>query len=240
MSAKILPKRQFTSEEDATWATIMNIHYPRHKEQIHPLFMSGLSSLQIDRQRIPDLDLISDRLRRLTGWSAVFVEGLESWESFCQLLAQKKFPVGRFIRDGSDLNYTPAPDVVHDLYGHLPFLASERYANFIHRFCETAMKYMREPVISRQFERVFWFTAEFALIETPNGRRIFGAGIASSVGECEYALSNKPQVLPFHIDTIRRQEYRTDEMQKTLFLLQSPEQLFFSLAALEHAARGGI
>src|SRR5690606_15424168 len=99
-------------------------------------------------------------------------------------------------------------------------------------FGEVSMAFADRPDLFRQFERFFWFTAEFALVKTQQGIRIFGAGIASSTGECNYALSGKPEVRPFDIDAIRKQEYRIDEMQKVLFLLESPEQLYTSLGEL--------
>ena len=89
----------------------------------------------------------------------------------------------------------------------------------------------REDLL-RQFERFFWFTIEFGLIKTNEGVRVFGAGIASSTGECAYALSDEPEVVPFDIDLIRKQEFRIDQMQKKLFLLESEEQLYSSLDEL--------
>ena len=201
------------------------------------MFMDGLKKLGMDASDIPDLDAINARLQPMTGWRGVFVEGLEDGASFYQLLRDRQFPIGQFVRDKGDLNYTPAPDVVHDLYGHIPFFANPDYAEYCARFGEAACRYLNDRDRFRQFERFFWFTVEFSLVETPAGRRIFGAGIASSIGECEYALSDQPQVEAFDIDRIRLQEFRIDEMQKKLFLLKSPEQLFGSLQELEQRVR---
>lgn len=173
----------------------------------------------------------------MTGWEGVYVEGFENGESFYRLLSEKKFPIGNFIRDQQDLNYTPEPDVVHDFYGHIPFYADAEYADFNQRFGATAIQYVSQPEKFRQFERFFWFTCEFGLIETEQGRKIFGAGIASSIGECEYALSSKPEILPFDVDVIRRQEFRIDEMQKRLFILKNTKQLYDSLKELESHVR---
>jgi phenylalanine-4-hydroxylase len=81
------------------------------------------------------------------------------------------------------------------------------------------------------WERFFWFTLEFALCETPEGLRIFGAGIASSFGECAYALDERrgPERVHYSVDDVIHQEYRIDEMQKKLYVLRSPEELYESL-----------
>ncbi len=227
--------KDFTPNEHRVWKTLFERQSVKRGEQIIPEFTNGLTALGIGAERIPDLASVNLRLRELTGWEGVAVEGLEDGKSFYGLLADRKFPIGNFIRAEEDISYTPAPDVFHDLYGHLPFYADQSYANFSEEFGKRASKYKDDPKILREFERYFWFTVEFGLIETPSGRRIFGAGIASSHGECEYALSTAPVVAPFDIEAIRAQEFRIDTYQQKLFLLNSQEQLYRSLDAFEKA-----
>ena len=112
------------------------------------------------------------------------------------------------------------------------FLFTQDYADFCQRYGELACEFLDREDLLRQFERFFWFTIEFGLINTPDGKRIFGAGIVSSIGECDYALSDGPEVLPFDVDVIRNQEFRIDQMQKRLFMLESTEQLYSSLETL--------
>lgn len=200
---------------------------------MHPMFMRGLEQLGLDRETIPQLDDVNAKLSALTGWRGVFVKGLEDGNGFYRLLRDRKFPIGNFVRDRRDLNYTPEPDIVHDLYGHIPFHADAAYADYCQRYGELACRYLDDPVRLRRLERYFWFTIEFGLVDLPIGRRIFGAGIASSVGECVYALSGEPEVLPFDVETICAQEFRIDQMQKRLFVLQSPQQLYDSFSKLQ-------
>lgn len=94
-----------------------------------------------------------------------------------------------------------------------------------------------DPVRLRRLERYFWFTIEFGLVETRQGRRIFGAGIASSIGECEYALSGQPEVVPFDVETLCATEFRIDMMQRRLFVLSSEEQLYGSFERLRAVVR---
>ena len=234
---QLSPPRNFTEAEQLTWADIISIQRPRRERQMHPLFMQGIAKLDMDVDRIPNLEKINRKLKSLTGWTGVLVEGLEDGASFYSMLRDRQFPIGNFIRDRGDLNYTPAPDIVHDLYGHIPFFADADYADFCQRFGALAARAAHIPEHLVQYERVFWFTIEFGLIETINGRRIFGAGIASSIGECEYALSNKPQVVPFDLEVIRRQDFRIDQMQTKLFLLNDTRQLYGCLGELEQAVR---
>lgn len=229
---KEVPLRQYSKNEHETWRMLFSRLSPKRSKQIHPIFLDGLDALKIKEDGIPDLTEVNSILKRKTGFIGVPVEGLEEAGSFFSMLAKRKFPIGNFIRDRTDLSYTPAPDVFHDLYGHLPFLADEQYADFCHEFGVEASHYIGCPLILRQFERLFWFGVEFPLIKTTEGLRIFGGGIASSVTECDYALSRKPKVIPFDLDAIRFHDYKIDELQAEIFCLTSPEQLYASVMAL--------
>jgi len=229
---EISTKRKFTEEETATWWAVLRGHEKKRSFQVDSLFQEGIDFLGITPERIPELDEINEKLKSKTGFQGVYVKGLEDGASFYPMLKERMFPIGNFVRDKSDLNYTPEPDIIHDLYGHMPFFANPDYADYCQRFGEAASRFKDDPERLRQFERFFWFTVEFGLIHTPQGRRIFGAGIASSLGECEFALSELPEVVKFDLDQIRNQEFRIDEMQKRLFILESRKALYESLPEL--------
>lgn len=229
---KEMAARDFGPEGRKTWKLIISDHRLKRKNQVCDIFLKGVEILGIKEDQIPSLEEINKILQKCSGFRGVFVEGLEEGASFYKMLAERKFPIGNFIRSSKDLGYTPAPDIVHDLYGHLPFFTDKAYGDFCQSLGFAACQYLHKPNILRQFERFFWFTIEFGLLKTEKGLRIFGAGIASSTGECEYALSGAPQVLPFDVDLIRRQEFRIDVMQPKLFCLESPGQLYESLPEL--------
>lgn len=102
----------------------------------------GLKRLGISRDEIPDIDLVNRHLMDLTGWRGVPVAGLDGGNSFYPTLARREFPLGNFIRDRDSLGYTPAPDIFHDLYGHIPFLADPDYATFCETCGKMASKYV--------------------------------------------------------------------------------------------------
>lgn len=227
----------FDQTAHATWGALFQGTARSRADQAHPLFVRGLEKLGMDGRGIPDLATLNGRLMALTGWQMVPVEGLEGPREFFRELHEQKFPVGNFIRSAQDLAYTPAPDVFHDVYGHIPFIADRDYAAFCQEFGTRALPYLDAPELLRQFERLFWFGVEFPLIETALGRRIFGGGILSSSKECDYCLSPQPEVRPFDVEAIRSQEYRIDQIQPLLFSLASPEQLYGSLEGFDPARR---
>lgn len=230
---------RFTAEDDQTWRMLFSRLDDIRPRVAHPLFVEGLAKLGMTNEKIPSLKEVNSRLKALTGWQAVPVEGLESGESFYPALARREFPVGNFIRDRQDLGYTPAPDIFHDLYGHVPFFVDQNYAEFCQQYGELYLRHIAFPERRLQLERFFWFTIEFGLIDLKGlGRRIFGGGILSSLSECQHSLSAEVTVTPFTIAEICAQDYRIDIMQPKLFVLQSEDQLYQSLSDLErHVTR---
>ena len=78
------------------------------------------------------------------------------------------------------------------------------------------------------------------MVETAQGRRIFGGGILSSYGESDFALSAEPEVLPFNPEAIVDRPYKIDEFQKTIFCLRSPQQLYNCLDDYERLVRARL
>ena len=71
---------------------------------------------------------LNKKLKKLTGWS-VLSTGIqyEEDEQWLSSLAKKTIRITEYIRDKKNLNYTPLPDIFHDAFGHLPFLANKKY-----------------------------------------------------------------------------------------------------------------
>lgn len=227
--------KNFSAQEHATWKDLFSRQAPKRKEQIVELFDRGIHELGMTEERIPNLDQINQYLKPRTHFIGVAVTGFEDPKSFFPMLARGEFPVGNFIRDQRDINYTPAPDVFHDLYGHLPFFIDQDYAEFCRDFGRRGSKYLDDEQKLKQWDRLFWYTTEFGLLKTSKGIQIFGAGIASSYGECHYALDplHGPEIVDFDIEVIRHQDFKIDEMQKKLFLIHDLKDLYSCLDAFE-------
>lgn len=228
-------KAAFTEKDHAIWTSLFKAQNRLRAVQLDDIFISGLKALNITEDRIPDLESVNKNLKILTGWQGVYTKGFVDVADFFEMLTQKKFPVGAFIRNLDDSSYTPEPDVFHDLYGHLPFFADQAYAQFCFELGQRAVKYKSNSQIMTEFQRLFWFTIEFGLVRTVKGVRVLGAGIASSFSECAYALSEKPRVHLFNVDDIRRNDFRIDIIQEDLYLLNSREQLYTCLDDFERA-----
>jgi len=228
---------QFTDKDHQTWQKLFTAQSSLRDQQIAKPFSQGLRLLGIDETKIPEMNEVNSKLRVLTGWQGIYTRGFVEATDFFAMLANKKFPVGSFIRNLEASTYTPEPDVFHDLYGHLPFFADHAYADFCQEFGRRACKYKDSPQTLTEFQRLFWFTIEFALLKTAEGVRVFGAGITSSFSECAYALSDQPRLHSFNVEDIRRKDFRIDIIQEDLFLLESSQQLYSCLDDFERPYR---
>lgn len=215
----------YTDAENAVWKTLYNRQYPLVEQRAHEAYLKGLEVLGLNNERIPQCVEVSNILRDTTGWSVVPVEALISFESFFQLLADKKFPAASFIRIPAELDYLQEPDIFHELFGHCPMLTDPTFANFTHEYGKLGINATHKERV--YLARLYWFTVEFGLIQSALGPKIYGGGILSSYGETLYALdSDIPERRAFDILTILRTPYRYDIMQTVYYVLNSLDDLY--------------
>ncbi len=132
---------------------------------------------------IPRFDALNAVLQAATGWTLVGVQGLLPELDFFEHLANKRFPVTWWIRRPDQIDYIAEPDLFHDLFGHVPLLMNPLFADFMQAYGRGGVKAHGIGADALQnLTRLYWYTVEFGLIATPQGLRIFGAGIVSSKG----------------------------------------------------------
>jgi len=216
----------YTPKEHAVWDTLyarqMDVLPGRAAED----FLHGLTALNLDRGGIPKFEEISEELRALTGWSVVAVPGLVPDEVFFDHLANRRFPAGNFIRNADQLDYIQEPDVFHDVFGHVPMLTNPVFADYMEAYGKGGLRSLQYDAL-KNLAALYWYTVEFGLISTPEGLRIYGAGIVSSKSESIFALEDpSPNRIKFELERLMATDYRIDDFQQTYFAINSYEQLF--------------
>ena len=186
-------------------------------------YLEGTKKLRFSPDEIPHLKNLSHVFYETTGWKIARVPGLIHVDDFFGLLQKKIFPSTDYIRGKDELDYTPAPDLFHDIFGHMPLLTNKNFASFYRMFGEAALNAKGADRI--KLETLHWFTVEFGLIRNPAGMRIYGAGILSSLQEVQHALSDDVEVLDFDPERIITQEYDVWHLQPILFAINSFEEL---------------
>jgi phenylalanine-4-hydroxylase len=214
----------YSREEQETWRLL----YAR-QERLLPgraadEFLTGLKALALERERIPGLADVSRRLERATGWRIARTPGLLDAHDFFSHLARRIFPCTDYIRGQSELDYTPAPDCFHDIFGHTPMIMHPRFAAFYQKMGQAAL-HCRDARTEEGLTRIYWFTVEFGLVRNPGGLRIYGNGIISSFAETQFSLTGQAKKRTFVADEVARHPYDIWHLQGELFVVDSFEAL---------------
>jgi len=192
-------------------------------------FMEALAHLDFG-QDIPRFTDVNAKLRAATRWELVAVPGLVPDLVFFEHLANRRFPVTVWIRKPEEFDYIVEPDIFHDFFGHVPMLFNPVFADYMQSYGRGGIK-AHELGAIEMLSRLYWYTVEFGLIETPRGLRTYGAGILSSGGEISYCVeSPEPNRIGFDLLRIMRTNYKIDTYQETYFVIRDFEQLFEATA----------
>ncbi len=213
----------YPQSDHQTWKTLYERQMAALPNRICEEYINGVGKLNFTPERIPSLKELSNIFNRTTGWKVARVPGLIHEQDFFGLLRRKVFPSTDYIRGKEELDYTPAPDLFHDMFGHMPLLTDPNFASFYQMVGEAALNAQGET--RKELETLHWFTVEFGLIKKPEGMRIYGAGIISSKEEVKHALSDNVKVYAFDPDRIVKQEYDVWHLQPILFAIDSFQQL---------------
>ncbi len=213
----------YDEESHEIWGTLVERQMEQLPGRASTAYTKGLKVLGITPDRIPPLADLSRRLEEATGWQVARIPGLLHEKDFFNLLANRQFPSTDYVRGWDELDYTPAPDCFHDIFGHMPMLTQPDFADFYQMFGKAALNAKGKD--RPRLERFHWFTVEFGLLEEEEGTRLFGAGIVSSNEEVTHALSDKVKKHPFDPAHITEKDYEVYNLQDELFVMQSFEQL---------------
>ncbi len=133
------------------------------------------------------------------------------------------------MRGLHELDFTPEPDMFHDIFGHLPFMVLPAYTDLQEMFAPAFLRANKEQ--RENIKRLAWFSTEFGLIREGNEIKSFGAGLISSYSEIQHSLSGKVPILPFTIKNVIENEKAIYSFNEVLFVIESIDALKAELAS---------
>ena len=237
----------YDAAEDAVWADLVARQMPAAQAHMARPWLEGLARLDLPADRVPQCPEVSARLAPITGWRVEPVPALIGFAHFFAMLADRAFPAASFIRRREHFHYLEEPDIFHEIFGHAPLLADPAFAGFGHAIGQAGARAEKQDYA--WLIRLYWFTIEFGLIRQDGGLKALGSGLASSVTELPWSLSDGresgPEHRPFDIIDILRTPYRIDIHQPVYFVLDRAEDLFAAadrdlLADVAEARRLGL
>ena len=131
----------YTSVDHAVWRFIMRQNIFFLKEYAHKVYFQGLLNTGISFERIPRIQEMNDILAKI-GWGAVAVDGFIPPAAFMEFQAYKVLVIACDMRQIHHIEYTPAPDIVHEAAGHAPIIVDREYSEYLQRFGEVGAKAM--------------------------------------------------------------------------------------------------
>ncbi|HOD66910.1 MAG TPA: aromatic amino acid hydroxylase [candidate division Zixibacteria bacterium] len=131
----------YTPVDHAVWRYVMRQNYAFLKDHAHPAYVDGLRRTGIGIEKIPSIEDMNEILGRL-GWAAVPVDGFIPPAAFMEFQAHNVLVIAAAMRQIDHIEYTPAPDIIHEAAGHAPIIADPEYADYLRRIGAIGAKAM--------------------------------------------------------------------------------------------------
>jgi len=228
----------YTEAQHATWAELVSRRMPQLARHAAEEYLEGFAIIGLSESKLPNLADITSRLLPRTGWSTVPVSGFMPGPAFFDMLAARQFPTTTWLRKPDSLEYTPEPDIFHDVFGHVPMHAHPVFADFLAHYGQLCAGIESEATLER-IGRLFWYTVEFGLIRQHGRIKVYGSGLISSNGECTNVLEGHCEVRDFDLKTVLDTPVQVDKMHKLLFAIESFDQIYESLQRLTESMTNG-
>lgn len=213
-----IPEVDYTAEEHAVWRLVSAELGRKHERHACAAYRRGRDALALPRDRVPQLQLVSERLAGLTGFGIRPVRGLVPTRTFYGTLADRCFCATQYVRHHSVPYYTPEPDIIHEVIGHANMLADPALADLYQR-AGAASRRTTTPEALEVFSRVFWFSLEFGVVWEDGELRAYGAGLLSSYAEIEQFRD--AEIRPLDIAAMAVRRYDIARYQPVLFAARS-------------------
>lgn len=144
---------QYTPINQAVWRYVMRKNVDYLSKVAHESYLSGLQQTGISIDTIPSMYGMNRILKEI-GWAAVAVDGFIPPNAFMEFQAYKVLVIASDIRQLENIEYTPAPDIIHEGAGHAPIIASPDYAEYLRRFGEIGAKAISSAHDMEMYEAV--------------------------------------------------------------------------------------
>lgn len=228
----------YTGEQHGIWAELVGRALPELQKHAAREYLDGFQVIGLEKDRLPNLEAISARLAPRTGWNSTPVSGFLPAPAFFEMLATRRFPTTTWLRSRESLEYTPEPDIFHDVFGHVPMHAHPVFAEFLEHYGRVCASVTDAGVLEK-LGRLFWYTVEFGVIRQQNEIKVYGSGLISSHGECKNVIDGHCAIRDFLLDDVMETAVKVDELHKLLFAVSSFDQIYDAMHEAERRAMCG-
>ena len=233
---------EFSAEQHEIWAELFRRQEPKIRAHACSLYRRGFDLLELPAGHIPTLDRLNARIPAATGWTVVRTDvRFTDADDWYQFFDRKEFLITNYMRSWEELDWTPEPDMFHDIFGHLPYFMLPEYAElqemFAPAFLATDVDEEKEDI-----KRLAWYSTEFGMILEDEERKVFGTGLMSGGDEFTNAAEGNLTYEPFTLDNVLGKDKVMYEQHDLVYVIESLDQCKEELAKyfdpiLERAGR---
>jgi len=171
--------QDYTAINQAVWRYVMRKNVDYLSQVAHKSYVQGLAKTGIAIDHIPNMYGMNRILKDL-GWAAVAVDGFIPPAAFMEFHAYNVLVIASDIRQLDHIEYTPAPDIIHEGAGHAPIIANPEYSEYLRRFGEIGCKAVSSAKDFELYEAV----RHLSIIKEAHGTN------ASAIDEAEKKVEN--------------------------------------------------
>lgn len=255
-----------TQEEHNIWHRLSRRLIAPLDRYASRMYIQGVEAMGLSAAHWPNFAEFSPEVENASGWELVPVAGFLDEALFFELSAERKFPVTNIIRQSNRFEakyegvsianrdeYTPEPDIFHDIRGHAPYLMNREYGDFLFDVGQVGYELVRNErgfdsqLVAHNLKRLqnfAWWTYEFGVMKKqndPDGVRrsandtdheVYGSGILSSYDElmnvvaCSKGKSNASGLLPFDMHEVVMTRFDYSEIQDRYYVINSFSSLY--------------
>src|SRR5690606_37838496 len=155
---------EYTAIDQAVWRYVMRKNVDYLSKVAHSSYVDGLKKTGISIDHIPNMYGMNRILKEI-GWAAVAVDGFIPPSAFMEFQAYNVLVIASDIRQLENIDYTPAPDIMHEGAGHAPIIANPEYAEYLRRFGEIGCK----AISSAKDYELYNAVRELSILEEAEG-----------------------------------------------------------------------
>lgn len=219
---------EFNQDLHNIWQALYKQQLPGTSEYACEDYLNGFANLELPEDHIPTIKYLNEQITPRTGWRVErthvrYTDAVPWYHKFNKRI----FLVTDYMRSWEEIEWTPEPDMFHDIFGHLPFMTLPHYAELQDMFAPAflaANDNQRENI-----KRLAWFSTEFGLIRENGDLKIFGAGLISGNAEMENVIQGNVPLREFTIENVIRYDKAVWEQNSILFVFDSVGQLVAEL-----------
>lgn len=229
VKGSIVPEVEYSKEEHKVWSVVYKRLSFLYESKACKEFLSCFKEFNLNKNKIPQFKQLNQKLESVK-FSISPVEGLVSPREFLVSLSESNMLCTQYIRHFSAPDYTPEPDIIHEVFGHAVFFFNKKIRDINKLFGLAALKSSDLEIESLM--RIYWYTMEFGVCLENDEVKAYGAGLLSSTEELSNIKSVK--LRRFNIEEMKKTPYDTMDTQPLLFCSKNLNQ---SMQALDEHLR---